>query len=436
MKLQILIIAIFAYVMNLSSQELDLKEVIKRALENSKELKEIDLNIDKARLKLSKASGLLKPSVEMKILAAPIWETTGSIDNYKSDYSKWGIFAHGEISVVKPLYMWNMQKNYTRAAQRGLAVAKIESIDEKNRVLKRLIEYYYNAKLSNKLMDLADSNSKQFDKVENYLTNNGKSKDLIKFKIKKQVIQDKIDEASLARDLTQKAVSFYINAPVLSENLMKQNLSLLSFESEDLNHFKDMAKKNNFSTQKLEEGLIAKKELLKAEKKKKYPVFFTALKGSYGFSNVKEKQDNPWIYDPYNTETIGAVVGMKMDLNFNNISAGEEDALIEHKKLSLKKGYFEKALMLQVEKSFKEFMHNKALVISAKNSMKLAKKLFVKEGLTYNLRKNNAEDLLEALLGRVLAIKNYYTAISNCNIKYIELLHLCGRDLSDLNLYN
>ena len=106
-----------------------------------------------------------------------------------------------------------------------------------------------------------------------------------------------------------------------------------------------------------------------------------------------------------------------------------------NKELLIKKSYADKVLMLTVEKAFREFMYHKKLVSSTKESMQLAKKLFIKESLTYELKKNNGKDLLEALFERVLAIKNHYTAVSNCNSKYIELLDLCGYDLSDLTLY-
>ena len=123
-----------------------------------------------------------------------------------------------------------------------------------------------------------------------------------------------------------------------------------------------------------------------------------------------------------------------MDLNFNNITTDEKEALIEQKELLIKKGYADRGINLKVEKFFHEFIHKKNIMKITEKSMKLAKRLLVKE--SFRLKNNNGEDLLKALLEKVLAIKNHYTAITNCSFKYIELLNTCGQDLALLSIYD
>ena len=243
--------------------QITLKDVINLTVQNSGEIKEISMNTARAENNLDKAKGLSRPQLELKLFAAPVYETTGTFESYDNNYSKWGVFTGGEINLIKPLYAWGLKRNLISSAKSGLKVAKLNSTQKRNEILKQVISIYYSHQLARKMLDLVKSNMKHLEKAEKALKKHGDSRKLIKFWLKKNMIEEKKMEASLALTLTGKALSFYTG---ISEPDIAADLKPFSFLSEDFNFYKNMARDNNFDLRKLNEGLIAKNDQLKAEK--------------------------------------------------------------------------------------------------------------------------------------------------------------------------
>lgn len=411
---------------------LTLKEVVKLSVNNSEELKEARLKVDKANLDLLRAESISNPTVDLTMFAAPMYETTGNTQSSKDNYSKWGVFTGGEITIIQPLFSWGIKQNYVDAAKRGKSAAEFESTSNRNRILKRVISYYYNHLLSQKMLDLASSTYRKLDKVEEVLKKKRNKRDLLKVQLRRNLINEKLAEAKLANDLTKKAISFYTK---LESLVIEQTIKPIPTLSSELSFYLSKAKESNFDLKRLEAGLEAREKLISAEKKKKYPNFFVGAKGDYKYSNVKDDQNSVFANDPYNSTSGGVFLGMRMDLNFQEISYREKKAIHEHKALLIKQSYAKRGTELKVQKAFSEFLNLQNLVKSTKKSMKLAKRLLVKESIRHDIQKKYGKDVIDALLEKVLAIKNYYSAVTNFNNKYIDLLDLCGYDLSQLTLY-
>ena len=116
--------------------------------------------------------------------------------------------------------------------------------------------------------------------------------------------------------------------------------------------------------------LAAKVEL---QRRSRNPVFFLAAGVGYAHAGNRDEQDNPWVNDDFNYTRIGAEIGVKWDANLYRKGLDVSEALAEQRALLEQLEVLRSKVGVEVRRALRETQRTRALVDSARTSLKAAK---------------------------------------------------------------
>jgi len=116
--------------------------------------------------------------------------------------------------------------------------------------------------------------------------------------------------------------------------------------------------------------LAAKVEL---QRRSRNPVLFLAAGVGYAHAGNRDEQDNPWVNDDFNYTRIGAEIGVKWDANLYRKGIDVSEALAEQGALLEQLEVLRSKVGVEVRRSLRETQRTRALLDSARTSLKAAK---------------------------------------------------------------
>jgi outer membrane protein TolC len=400
------------------------------------------LGESKAEVLFSKAREALVastrwPSFKMTYLVGPAPSATGDALIGDENFSSWGISQgiQGELSV--PLYSFGaISKASTAAAKATTAQA---ALNFKNELLLRVqvAEIYYGFQLAFELVDLTQSLISKLEeaKEKGKKTPKVRALDLDKLEVYILDLKARLLEAEKAQELMRVAMAWRLGCAIENCNLKWDSATLGERDSIKVSeNFDELWKESLLSRPEFkaaEENYQARKAMLDSERAQYFPVLFLGAQITKSWTPVRDDQQSPFAFDPLNSLSGAAGVGLRWNFNFFERNAKIEMAKAEFLKSEALLIFAKNGLKADFEKAVREHTQLLKSYDFRLKSSRLAKRIFYDSVAQFSLGVLPAKDLLESLGAYGLAEKSKLENLFAKNVSDFRVAYVLGRTLNE-----
>lgn len=387
------------------------------------------------RIELSTAHGLV-PAVKSDIPGLP--QGQYYLDpNLRNDWYNWGLFTRVEVTSLQPLYTWGAINNAINAATAGVAASKAEFDIESSNFELQLYELYYTRLLTMELKKLATDALKQLEEAESKieeLIEEGEASleesDLFQFRIFKYEFLYRVDEidetvrfVNAAWDLALNNQSHVIYQPA------EVFLDPVVFELNDVHYYEESARMNRPEIAQINAAYRAARYGLEVSKSANYPSLFMALSGAYANTPNRPKQDNPFIINNTNYESIRYGIGIRQNLNF-----GVNKTNINRSELQVRQARYAReaandGVLLDVRDKYRSMMMSYSRLNNTREALQVSNEWLRMEQIDYDLGFGEVKKLVDAVKANLELEVSYRQRIYDFNVNVGKLNKASGLPL-------
>jgi len=321
-----------------------------------------------------------------------------------------GAFGRIDVQGVQPLWTWGALTAGSKAAEAGYRAHQYQMADTLSQVQLRVIQLFWGHALATRFLVIAADVEKALTDVDSRIERSlkdetGEVSPSDRFQVtlfrsdlgvREADAQKGLDlariglAATLALDpkqLALKAVSFEVAdepIPTSEEGL-----------SQALDHRPDLLA--------LGQAILARQAEVRAKEAALLPTVFIAGEFSYGYAPNRTIVSNPWLTDPFNALTIGAVLGLREDLAIAMNIAQADKARAELKEIERQRSGMTRLIQTQVESTVAEIRAATAKAKAAREGLAAGRSWFRAATLDFSAGVLDAHDLLTAYRGYVIS---------------------------------
>lgn len=419
-----------------------LKDLIRRALATSPELRQFQRGAEVAMAKKDQADAGRLPQIELTAVVGPSPRARGSIvdsPDRKDSPTVDNVFERVEMTLVQPLYTFGKITGYRDAATEGVKVEKAKIEEKASDVILRIKELYFGRLLASDVLGLVDEIiedlDKAIDKTERKLkaeTPDADEVDLYKLRAFRGEVLKNRNEAQKGFDLATTALRTFAGLDPGQP---------LELDAKGLDHSPKMVEPEDQAIgtaidlrpemAQVRAGLKATEALVQVEESNLYPQFFVALNGVFAQAGNRTRQQNPFVFDPLNERYAAVVLGLKYNFDFGITRGKIREAQSEHFKLQETKQFAEQGIPLQVRKAHRELTEATETIRATDEGWRNARKWLVASKANYDLGVGDARDLGQAFETYARLRGENFKAIYNYNLSLANLEHATGRDVKE-----
>ena len=343
-------------------------------------------------------------------------------------------WAHLEFTIIKPLYTFGKLENYGIAAKNGIAVEKAETRVTQADIVydtKRAYYGYLAARETHRF--LAEMNVKLKDTVASVKKNlkadrgNATPADLYALQAAQGLLGKYLAQSaaveSIALDGLKVLTGVGMNGDLQAAD---PHLAPASFPSAPLDALQNRALADRPEMAALEAGLQARRALVAAKKAEDWPDLYAGVAAMGNYTPGRDKLNNPYIYDPFNSYGLTPVVGVKWNISFDVNRAKVDRAQAELEALQYKKQYALTGIPFQVAEAYANAQANRKSVDELADGAAAARRWVVADLADYNAGFTSAEKVADALKNYVLLQADYLKTIYDYNMDVARLAKLTG----------
>lgn len=407
--------------------KLDLSEALDRAMQGNGDLRSQRLQIDQATTEISRVSGEFGPHLEGLAGIGPITKAEGDANYAKEDHNTWGRTLYGKISLTEPLYTWGRKSDYERAAESGVRVKEGDLQLKELQIRYEVKEAYFGYQLANSLRDFVAGGKAELTKsLEQRKKKKKPAKEEYRLEIFMQEVASKEAEINKYFEIAKEGFTLRIGMPRGSALPKEEWLLPKQRERKPVEYYVNLAKQHRPEFRQVKEGISAKRNLAKAEKKGLIPIIGLFASYEAVHTNVRNIQPSVFSYDPFNHKAATAGVGFKWDFQWELQRAKAAKANAEAEELELKEEYANQGIETEVRKTYFELIEAQERAKAATESNKIGKKWLTGEAIGYGSGLGNSQSLVEAYGARAETTKTYFEAIYREHMAWAALSKVVG----------
>ena len=169
----------------------------------------------------------------------------------------------------------------------------------------------------------------------------------------------------------------------------------------------------------LELGVLAKQLWAESERKKSLPML--AIQGRYGYGRAdnREKQDNPFVYEPFNTQVLTAVIAVDWNLNFKQTGAKAAKSLAEAHELHAKRVALLAKTRHDVTAQHSRLRAAQSVHKSSKRAVSLSANWFRIAEESYELDSGSLDSVIDSYSNYVETRSAYFQAVHDLDLALI-----------------
>jgi outer membrane protein TolC len=359
------------------------------------------------------------PTFSLLTFIAPIFESRGNAAASQDNFSKWGPFVRGELTVIYPVFSFGRIGHGKKAA--AFAVEGARQLHE-SQINKTIFDYkqlYLQIILLNRYKAILDEAGEKMRKVLSHAeklykkgTGEVQRKDLTRLKL-------------FALELERLGAEWLANkrsASLALGHFLGENESLLVLENDfpkveeatrSLEILIAESQEKNPDLKAVTAGLKARQHQVEMEKGGILPVLFIAGRTEINHTSLRDPQQSSYAFDPFNRNWFTVVFGAKWDLDFGTTKAKVQRAEAELEKMQAKQKEALTGIPLKVAMAMWEFEKQRIQMEISQNKGKEATKWALSEMTAYTTGTGNAKDLIEALGATLMTEKEIAEAEFN-----------------------
>lgn len=414
-----------------------LEQAIDRATHNNLDYLDKASVLDEAQARERQARAASYPTLSATAILSPIYSARGNALHSDHDLSKWGAWLQSTVMLLQPVYTWGKLSSLRDATGFGSEVAKAHLKRDVNQIIFETKELYYSCVLAEQLFSFLEDGKKDIDEVLSKAIEDQKKKkptirkrDFFRLQIFDTEAGYRLEEIKKLRMLAHHALSLKLGYDPNEETIPQETILTpieLPAPSEEM--LAELLYRERPEFTELRNGIAAKKALLSAERANKFPMVFIGGLLSFSYSNVRDRQQSAFAYDPYNRNTGGAGIGVQWNWDFATTLANEAAIQVEIDELERKQAYAKAGLRLEVKKALADLEEAQKNWQLSHEAFRAGKKWLISETMGYSVGLVEIKDLIDAYLARAKTAKDHWEAAYNVNMAWASLSQAVGTEV-------
>jgi outer membrane protein TolC len=440
--------AIFAGALSASSAGaetilLGLRDAVERGVAESHLVKAGAIEVERAGQGVRKARALrILPEVTVNAGTGLVPEARGTVvysPDDSNDLESLGPYYRLELKLVQPLWTFGKLDSAENLALKGLAAQEARSALTGQNVAFNAAKAYWALAAAVRGDVVAGDMRRDFDEltreVEKRLADESSGvddADLLEVKSKAYGIDRLYLDALELRRHSADALRELLALPKESQpTAVNEPPPLVEIDESGISEVVARAVEANPEVRALTaaaNALGAKVELQRADRN---PVIFLAGAAGVAHAGNRDEQDNPWVKEDFNYQRVGAEVGMRWDANLYRKNIDVSEALDEQRAVLEQLAGLRSKAEVDVRKALRESVRTRALLDSARASLKASKSRLRLVLDTWETGLGEVSDVIDAY-------EDYYRLRTEEPVREYELnlaLARLGFVLGDVNLY-
>ncbi|HLE10360.1 MAG: hypothetical protein A2504_04315 [Bdellovibrionales bacterium RIFOXYD12_FULL_39_22] len=417
-----------------SVRQITLKNAIETALQNNLELKVEKYKIEQAASDIKRIHGEFYPQMQMTLGVGPINKVVGNSLNSEISYDEWGIIVMGSFDALWPIYTWKRKNDLLNAAENGVIVKEENEKLKRNEIIFKVKEAYYGTLYTYSLKYFIEEVTADVARaLADMQKKKAKQEDMYKVEILKSQIESKRAEIEKNHTLASDGLALYMG--LSHEEKITTDIDWIETTERELRPLEEywqMAQANKPEFRKLKAGVAAKKSLAISEKKANWPLFGVLMSADLASTNMREKQDSRFAFDPYNSSNFALGIGIKWSLNFGVSEAISAKYNAEAMELLATERYAQDGVYLLIKKTWLEISEAQKKVEATLSGYRYGKKWLNKVITGVSIGLVDGKEIVDAYGSRALTQKEYYEAIYNLHMAWAKLSQELGVEVDPL----
>ncbi|MCE5312119.1 MAG: TolC family protein [Nitrospiraceae bacterium] len=428
----------FAYAEADQTRKYTLQECLEMALAISPEIGEERFDVDVYKAKKQQAEAAKYPQIDALAIAGPSprakYEHLNPTVQTSVGTSIDGVFGRLDATVIQPIYTFGKISSYNEAASGGIKASEA-AVKKKTADIALRIKELYNGMLMAKeikrlLLEVKDDLERSIDKAEKQIKNESPWADeanVYKLRSYMGEVMRNLNEAekgfAIARDALMTSMGLKRGTDF---DIAENDLRPLDITPEPVDTYMARSKEMRPEFAQLKEGLAARSALVEAEKSNYYPQIFLGAKIVGAAATNRDKVENPYINDYFNSSYGAVFLGMKWSFDFGITNGRVNEALAEYNKLAEKKRFADEAVPFQVRKAYLDLDEARKNSIETERAYMNARKWLVTAMANFDLGLADAKEIGDAAALYALMKANHIKSNYNQRMSYANLQYAAG----------
>ncbi len=345
----------------------------------------------------------LVPQISILSFIAPNFSSTGNALKSKRDYSIWGPTLSFQTQIIWPFYSFGKRGLAQKAAEQGLAAYKNLHKAKVNEIIFEYKKLYLSLITLKQFKKVIEEAKKNIDKIlteanKQYRSGEGKilRKDISQLKIYSLEIQKLEEEHSANQNSARLALAHLLGEKEMY-GVKDNDFPDIGTDSLLLQRLIDLSFNKNSNLKGLKLGILARKNLLKIEKRGLLPIFFIGAQATVNYTSVRERQQSSFANDPHNAITAGIAAGLKWDFNWGKYQSNIKKSQAKYEQLLAKQKEADTGYPLEISLAFWNMKKNKKNQFLSQKKLKEARRWSMAELTAHSAGIGSAKDLVQSL---------------------------------------
>ncbi len=319
-----------------------------------------------------------------------------------------GIFERVDVQLLQPIFTWG-QLTGARDMARAEIKARTDLVDDAlSHVQLRVIELYWGDALARKFLAIAAEVEKSLGEVDTQIQRSLKDEDgsvspqdRFQIALFRSELAGRKAEAVRGQELARIGLAATLALPRDRLALREVSLTPAPVNVPGVEASLAQAELRRADLRALDAAIEAKEAEVRIRLGAMLPQVFVAGEFSYAYAYNREIQFNPWIIDPFNELTLGAVLGIRQDLALPALYQQKRKTETELAGLHRQRDGLVRLLQTQVEGATAELTAARDRLKAAQEGLTAGKSWFRAAGLDFQAGVGDAKALLLAYKGYV-----------------------------------
>ena len=427
------------------AQTVTLQQAVEMSLVADPRIREREQIVEHARAVLEEAQGYngLRVNMNAFVGLAPAVEggfyESGASSGTTPRTDGGGLHAVSDwtmlqFAVIKPLYTFGKVERYSEAAQGGIDVkrgdvrlARSETILQVNRAY-----YAYLTARDTRLL-LQDVQTKLADAiklVEKWLddeSGDAKQSDLYAMQAGRGLLGKYLGQARAVEKIsldTLKALTGTGTEGMLE--VADNGIAPVPLPETALQDYQGQAIGGRAEMAQLEAGFRARRALVEAKQAESYPDIYAGVVGTFAYASRRDRLQNPYVYDPFNTAGVTPVLGMRWDVKLDVAPAQVAQAQADLEALNFKNKAAMIGIPLEVSEAYTQMQALYRGQQELETGAAAARRWMVASYADFSAGLEKADKVAEALKTYALTQAEYLRTVYDYNVAVAQMAKVTG----------
>jgi outer membrane protein TolC len=343
-------------------------------------------------------------------------------------------WTHLDFALIKPLYTFGKVERYSDAAQGNVDLKQGELKQTRTDIVydtKRAYFGYLTARDSRAFLeDMQGRVDQAITSVERGLEEESgevRQSDLYALQTARGLLTKYVYQARAIEKISLDGLKVLTGAGLQADlQVADSRIAPVPFPQVELAEFQARALQDRPEMQQLEAGLRARRALLAAKKADRMPDVYAGVVGQFNYASQRERLDNPYLYDPFNSGGLTPVVGVKWDTVFGVASARVDQAQAELEALNHKKAFAIAGIPYEVGEAYVNAQANFESQRALADGAAAARRWMVAALADFSAGIETADKVADAIKNYALIQTEYLRTVNDYNMNVAQLARLTG----------